>query len=77
MASDDVETGRNDNFSVLINTLPPDKRSQVRYLERLNKKIANCSYSVKFNKTCIMENLMPKFTNIYIYNLKISDENSM
>ena len=66
MSSDDDETGR-ESIGVLLNSLNPENKSRVRYLERLDRKIVNCSYAVKFNKTCINENLLPKYTDIYIY----------
>ena len=66
MSSDDDKISR-ESFGVLLNSLNPENKSRVRHLERLDRKIVNCSYAVKFNKTCINENLLPKYTDIYIY----------
>ena len=65
MSSDEDETGR--NLGVLLSNLSPETRSKVRYLEKLDRKIVNSSYAVKFNLTCINENLLPKYSDIYIY----------
>ena len=36
-------------------------------MEKINKKIASVKSSLVFNRTCIKENLLPKYTNIHIY----------
>ena len=39
----------------------------IRKIENLEKKLANARVAILFNKTCLNENILPKFTNIYIY----------
>ena len=48
--------------------LNPDKRKIRRTLEKLQLKIKK-QCSIVFNKTCLNNNLLPKYTlfNIYIY----------
>ena len=66
MSSEENETGHA-NFGVLINQLCPDQKSLVRNIERIDKKIVNVTNGIKFLETCIIENLLPNFTDIYIY----------
>ena len=65
------ETSRT-NFGVLLNQMNPDHKSLVRNIERIDKKIVNASNGVKFLQTCINEDLLPKFTDIYIYIIYIT-----
>ena len=51
----------------LVFAHPPEERSIVRNIENIRKKINNCENAVVFNSVCIKENLLPKYTNIYIY----------
>ena len=53
-------------ISELILTLPPDTKSLIRSIEKTTRKIINTQLSPVFNKTCIQENLLPAYTNIYI-----------
>ena len=66
MSSVENETGHA-NFGVLLNQLGPNQKSLVRNIERLDKKIVNINNGVKFLQTCIIEKLLPNFTDIYIY----------
>ena len=45
----------------------PDEKKKIRRIEKINKKITFVKSSLVFNRTCIKENLLPKYTNIYIY----------
>ena len=65
MALDEAKIDRQ-SFGCLINNLSPEIKSKVRNLEKINRKIINCSYAVKFNETCIKEDLLPNYTDIYI-----------
>ena len=48
--------------------LPAEKKQKIRKIEKINKKIASVKSSLVFNRTCIKENLLPKYTNnIYVY----------
>ena len=53
-------------ISELMLTLPPDTKSLIRSIEKTNRKIINTELSLVFNKTCIQENLLPAYTNIFI-----------
>ena len=44
--------------------LPAEKKQKIRKIEKINKKIASVKSSLVFNRTCIKENLLPKYTNI-------------
>ena len=54
-------------ISELILTLPPDTKTWIRSIEKNNRKRINIQLSLVFNKTCDQENLLPAYTNIYIY----------
>ena len=53
----------------LIFHLPTEKKQKIRRMEKMNKKISSVKSSLIFNRTCIKENLLPKYTNIYIETL--------
>ena len=55
------------SFGILLSQLTPQAKALTRKLEREEKKLVNCTSGVSFLKTCINENLLPKFTDIYIY----------
>ena len=55
------------NISNVLHHFSVDGRTLIRRLEGLHKKLNNARYAVIFSETCIKENLLPKFTNIYIY----------
>ena len=65
MFEDSNETGH--SFGVLLNLLQPNIKSIARKIEKAQLKWVSCSYGVTFLNTCISENLLPKFTDIYIY----------
>ena len=39
----------------------------IRKIENLENKLVNARVAIVFNKICLNENLLPTFTNIYIY----------
>ena len=53
------------NFGVLLFCLNNQDRSLVRNLEKLYRKQIQSSYGVVFNETCLNENSLPKYTDIY------------
>ena len=69
--SDDVNRDVNEtlpnNIGTIIHEFHQEDRKIIRSLENLTKKQTNARYAVIFTETCIHENLLPKFTNIYIY----------
>ena len=54
------------SFGNAVFPLSPTDRKLVRKIENLKKKIVNAEHAVLFNRICIQENLLPKFTNICI-----------
>ena len=55
------------NFGSLLFQLPPEERKVIRKIENISKKLINANFAVIFNEICSRENLLPTFTNIYIY----------
>ena len=55
------------NLGSLIHNLAPEVRKNVRDLEKVSIKLCKTKCSKLFNSTCLKENILPKFTNIYIY----------
>ena len=55
------------NFGNFLYIQPDNIKKQVRNIENLVKKLAKARVAIVFNKTCLNENLLPTFTNIYIY----------
>jgi hypothetical protein len=54
------------SFGNLLFDLQAPARNFVRLIEKNNKKIVNKKYALVFNQTCINEELLPNYTNIYI-----------
>ena len=54
------------NFSEFLYIQPDNIKKQVQNIENREKKLANARVAIVFNKTCLNENLLPTFTNIYI-----------
>ena len=55
------------NIGTVLHDFSVDGRTIIRRLEGLLKKHNNARYAVIFTDTCIKENLLPKFTNIRLY----------
>lgn len=55
------------NIGYLIHNLSEEEKCIVRKIEKINRKLVNVKYALVFNKQCIKENLLPAYTNIYIY----------
>ena len=51
----------------LIYLLPPDLRSKIRTFEKCSIKYVKSDLKCAYNQTCLTENILPKYTNIYIY----------
>ena len=56
-----------DSFGNIVFSLPPTEKKLARKIENLEKKIINAKFAVSFNRKCIQENLLPKFTNIRLH----------
>ena len=65
--NDDINETLRDNIGTVLHEYRENDRKIVQSLENLTKKHTNARYAVIFTETCINENLLPKFTNIYIY----------
>ena len=50
----------------LIHTLPPEQRKEVRDLEKVFVRRCKNECSLLFNSTCIKENLLPNYSNLYV-----------
>ena len=59
------ETSR--NYSDLLKSLTEQDRKNVRQIESVQKKIIKGESALQFNLVCLKENLLPGYTNIYIY----------
>ena len=55
------------NFGELIYLQPDNVKKLLRKIENIEKKLANARVAILFNETCLNENILPNFTNIYIY----------
>ena len=51
------------NFGELLYTLPAELKDLLRNFERVSKKLIMSTWSIKFNKTCLRENLLPNYSN--------------
>ena len=51
------------NHGDLLYELPNELKNLFRNLERTSRKIIMSNWSLKFNKTCLKENLLPKYSN--------------
>ena len=53
------------SFGSLLFNLPAERRKEVRNLEKISNKIIKTKCSQLFNSTCLKEDILPKYTNIY------------
>ena len=56
----------NTSFSNILFLHNPEQRTLIRKIEKLNEKVNTAKTAVIFNEKCIADNLLPKYTNIYI-----------
>ena len=56
------------NYGQYINQLPPPPNTikVIREFEQIQKKICRHKMSIMFNEICINEEMLPKYTYIYI-----------
>ena len=52
------------DFVNLIYTISCEMRRIYRKIEKTSLKIIKNNWSIKFNETCIKENILPKYTKI-------------
>ena len=50
------------SFVQFFGMIPSDLKQMFRELERVNKKLINSNWSVKFNLTCINEKMLPNYS---------------
>ena len=50
----------------LVFDLPSEYKKSIRKLEKTTKKVVETESALVFNQTCLKENLLPTYTNIYI-----------
>ena len=62
------------NIGTVLRDFSVDDRPIIRRLEGLLKKHNNARYAVIFTETCIKENLLPKFTNIRLYDQAVQHD---
>jgi len=62
------------NFGNLLYPLPNQTKCLIRNIERTNRKIINCQFSLIFNRTCIKEKLLPCYTNIRLHDPAVRNE---
>ena len=56
------------NFGNFLYQFHQETRKRIReLLEKLYKQLSKSKNAVAFNKTCLNENILPKFSNINIY----------
>ena len=53
-------------FGELLNEFSDQQKRTVRRIESTQKKIVNAKLAVVFNKECLKNNILPKFTNIHL-----------
>ena len=57
------------NLGELIYALPKEVKLEIRRLEKCFLKLQRKELSCAFNRTCLNEDILPKYTHIYIYDL--------
>ena len=68
MAQSRAESTRDTyNYGQYINQFPPNTIKVIREFERIQKKICRHKMSIIFNEICINEEMLPKYTYMYIY----------
>ena len=68
MAQSRAESTRDTyNYGQYINQFPPNTIKVIREFEQIQKKIWRHKMSIMFNEICINEEMLPKYTYIYIY----------
>ena len=55
------------NLGSLVHPLQPELRKQVRDLEKVSLRRCKSDCNLLFNSVCVKENLLPNYSNIYIY----------
>ena len=56
-----------ENFANFLFLFNQETRKLIRNIENIEKKLINCQLAVVFNETCLNEDILPIYTNIYMY----------
>ena len=68
MAQSRAESTRDTcNYGQYINQFPQNTIKAIQEFERIQKKICRHKMSIMFNEICINEEMLPKYTYIYMY----------
>ena len=68
MAQSRAESTRDTyNYGQYLNQFPPNTIKVIREFERIQKRICRHKMSIMFNEICINEEMLPKYTYIYMY----------
>ena len=51
------------NFGELLFALPDELKNLYRNLERVSRKLIMSNWSLKFNRTCLLEDILPKYSD--------------
>ena len=62
------------NLGSQIFNLPQEQRKQVRDLEKASVKLTKAKCSKVFNKTCLIENILPNYSNIKLHDRAANNE---
>ena len=72
------ETRRNDlkdfNFGQLLSLLSNENKKKFRRLEKLKENFIKNKFGIIFNKTCLNEGLLPKYTNLRVHDPVVRKE---
>ena len=72
MAQSRAESTRDTyNYGQYLNQFPPNTIKVIREFERIQKIICRHKMSIMFNEICINEEMLPKYTYIYILFLSL------
>ena len=55
------------NYGQYLNQFPPNTIKVIREFEGIQKRICRHKMSIMFNEICINEEMLPKYTYLYIY----------
>ena len=55
------------NFGNFLYQFHQETIKRTRELEKIYKQLSKSKNAVAFNKTCLNENILPKYSNIYIF----------
>ena len=55
------------NLGTLLHNLSSENKLTIRKLEKLNRKISKCETAIIFNRQCIQEDILPKYSNIRLH----------